>query len=1139
MTDRRNQKLLWLLSAAFCGAFVFGCSRADYRNQADIDAARLVVNASDGTRAPWANFSIDVPPESRMFDGNNPDHPPMPPDDPNAHLLMHCVDCKEGYPCWHAHGDTTMIQNPHWQAYLPWTAEGEVIVDLETAIQLGLYHSRDFQQNLEELYLSALDVSAERFRFDVQYFGGNDTFITTDGRVAGGGRSSSALSTGTDFGFNKAFAAGGQFLVGFANNFVWQFAGNDTVSTNSLLNFSLVQPLLRGGGKARVMEQLTLSERDLLSNIRAMERFRRGFYMEIATGDDGGAGGPNRRGGLFGGSGLGGFTGIGGGFGRVGGGGGGGGFAGGAGAAGAGGYLGILQTQRELRNAEANVASLQDGVELLEAFRQANRIDRFQVDLLRQALYNAQSQLLTAKARYQESLDSFKLRLGLPPELPIRVEGDFLDQFELLSPELIELQTAGTDVLSRMWSGQNPDDPDQQPGDNVPPAIDNLATFDQLLANIALLESTKNLLELYRFRPNAQPQDTVTVAQYQVVLDNLIESHRRLLQVLDPLQNYGPVMGDARDLQERSLASLTTVRQSVNDLEEIAPRRIEILEQLSASEPVQSGEVDASAFSVEVLQQRQDRLSRAFALINDRLTQPLEAWEFRRERIEDLQEPATSATQRLLQMTTPLGPVVQQLEQLQVAVREADLQGRDQANQDFFAALENLVPMLGNLQLEMRTANASVEGFLTQSESILDQALQAVRRLADDASEMGLIQARARLEAAYLAPQSLTEERAFAIAQEYRRDWMNQRAGLVDRWRSIEFIADDLESDLDITFGGSLGTTADNPFGFRDSNGSLTAGLAFDAPLQRLAERNVYRESLIQYQQAKRGYVAYVDGVRASLRSILRIQELNVLNFELRRRSVHVAIDQVEYSRLKLYEPPRPGETSTFGETTARDLASALQDLLSVQNDFLSVWVNYELQRMNMDLALGTMELDDRGMWLDPGGELGNVPLSCDFDEVPEFIDPYFEQIPEGELQQLFGNPETIGPPSVPPAPFETDDTFNGEAVRTPNPFDLRPQGNSGDQSSPAGEPLRLQLPGLTAETGEADDPAIKPANVDVEVTKPENDTTKDKQDELEAKQVVHRETTSGNESKDSPKEEKKPQEKPAKKKFDPLFDGR
>ena len=42
----------------------------------------------------------------------------------------------------------------------PMTAEGALMLDLPTALQLAYIHNRDARQQLETLYLSALDVSA-------------------------------------------------------------------------------------------------------------------------------------------------------------------------------------------------------------------------------------------------------------------------------------------------------------------------------------------------------------------------------------------------------------------------------------------------------------------------------------------------------------------------------------------------------------------------------------------------------------------------------------------------------------------------------------------------------------------------------------------------------------------------------------------------------------------------------------------------------------------------------------------------------------------------------------------------------------------------------------------------------------------
>ena len=138
-----------------------------------------------------------------------------------------------------------------------------------------------------------------------------------------------------------------------------------------------------------------------------------------------------------------------------------------------------------------------------------------------------------------------------------------------------------------------------------------------------------------------------------------------------------------------------------------------------------------------------------------------------------------------------------------------------------------------------------------------------------------------------------------------------------------------------------------------------------------MAERNNYRQAQIEYQQARRNYYTFIDRVSQTLRAGLRSVELNEANFELRRAAVRVGIDQVEITRLRLRQPPQPGVVATLSNTTARDLVSALSDLQNVQNDFLSVWVNNEVERLNLDFNLGTMQLDSRGMWIDPRSAVG------------------------------------------------------------------------------------------------------------------------------------------------------------------------
>ena len=72
-----------------------------------------------------------------------------------------------------------------------------------------------------------------------------------------------------------------------------------------------------------------------------------------------------------------------------------------------------------------------------------------------------------------------------------------------------------------------------------------------------------------------------------------------------------------------------------------------------------------------------------------------------------------------------------------------------------------------------------------------------------------------------------------------------------------------------------------------------------------------------------------------------------------------------------LNEPPKAVvAANTVSPTIARDLVSALNDLLDAQNDLLNAWVSFEVLRMLLDFELGTMRLNDGGLWSDPGAIL-------------------------------------------------------------------------------------------------------------------------------------------------------------------------
>ncbi|HOM17794.1 MAG TPA: hypothetical protein PLQ00_10720, partial [Thermoguttaceae bacterium] len=399
-----------------------GCSRAHYRQAADTEVCQVVQTAAQqNLDPPLIDYTIQPDPRSRLYDPCDPDFPPMPPDDPAAQRLMECVDGKRGSKAWAKYGRVSTVDFGRWKEYLPVDEEGQVLLNRDTAIQLALLHSRDYQRELEDLYLAALDVAAERFRFDVQFFARTSTRFTTQGRIRGGGESSSLLEQPTSGEAKWLMATGGQWIVGLANSFMWQFSGPDTNAAFTILDFSFVQPLLRAGGRAVALEKLTLAERALLANLRQMEQFRRGFYTYIIAGRNPGAGpspGPLS------------LT------------------APTTGGSGTGGLFRLLEDQVRLRNQRANVAALRESMNRLQAFFEAGLLDTsYQVDLARQRLLAAQSALLADTAGYQSRLDAYKITLGLPPELPMAAQDPLLEQFDLIAPATTRLQEQVTALL--------------------------------------------------------------------------------------------------------------------------------------------------------------------------------------------------------------------------------------------------------------------------------------------------------------------------------------------------------------------------------------------------------------------------------------------------------------------------------------------------------------------------------------------------------------------------------------------------------------------------------------------------------------------------------------------------------------------
>ena len=311
--------------------FTAGCTRSLFRSLADRDVENLLAEKTKDPR--WALDGWFAYPDkrARFADFDKPDRPKKPPDDPAAaalapnpqpwrsilhsgpdqeghgylEFLQHCdqhnrtllaraaADDNKPMATLGAPASPTGYVDPGLPGPEPMssidgalrTGEQGFLITLEQALELSLFNSRDFQDRREDLYVTALPVTLQRFSFYTQLFAGTTAIREWRGRetVGGPGSQWNIASTGS---VSQLFPTGAQLVARFANQVVVELGtGNPTIGISNL-SLDVMQPLLQGGGWAVTMEPLTQAERTLVYGVRSYARFRKNFYVFIAGGGD-------------------------------------------------------------------------------------------------------------------------------------------------------------------------------------------------------------------------------------------------------------------------------------------------------------------------------------------------------------------------------------------------------------------------------------------------------------------------------------------------------------------------------------------------------------------------------------------------------------------------------------------------------------------------------------------------------------------------------------------------------------------------------------------------------------------------------------------------------------------------------------
>jgi len=247
------------------------------------------------------------------------------------------------------------------------------VISLAQAVAMATVQNRDYQTRKESLYLSALSLTGTRHQYARQWFGTIDSEYVN----VGGGDEDVSIDALLETEQTHLLANGVMISTGLAIDWIRFLAGDPRTSLYSVLSASLNAPLLGAGAGKVAREELTQAERDVLYDIRSFNRYRKTFVVDIVTA-----------------------------------------------------YYGVLKQRNTVTNAKNNYNRVLESKERLEMEAEAGRKTRIDVDEAEQKVLSAESMIVAAQERYEQSLDAFKIQLSLPTDANVE-----LDQNELRALE--------------------------------------------------------------------------------------------------------------------------------------------------------------------------------------------------------------------------------------------------------------------------------------------------------------------------------------------------------------------------------------------------------------------------------------------------------------------------------------------------------------------------------------------------------------------------------------------------------------------------------------------------------------------------------------------------------------------------------
>jgi outer membrane protein TolC len=172
--------------------------------------------------------------------------------------------------------------------------------------------------------------------------------------------------------------------------------------------------------------------------------------------------------------------------------------------------------------------------------------------------------------------------------------------------------------------------------------------------------------------------------------------------------------------------------------------------------------------------------------------------------------------------------------------------------------------------------------------------------------------------------------------------------------RKVVVAANALKPQLDVLANVTIPSRGkDRLDGLDLDHSQWNAGLNVDPGLDRKAERNSYRASLIAYERAKREKDLAEDQVKLEVRDAWR-------SLDQAKRSYEIAIEGVKLNERRVEEQDLLAE---LGKATALNRVDAQNDLTQAENNRTAALVGHTIARLEFWRDMGILFIKEDGQW--------------------------------------------------------------------------------------------------------------------------------------------------------------------------------